>query len=55
MELKWNLSVHTAIEQIKEKNYPQSLQEYEGNILLAGICYDKNTKKHECVIEKWEK
>lgn len=55
VELKWNQSVQTAITQIKDKNYPQSLQEYQGNILLVGVNYDKKTKKHECVIEKWEK
>lgn len=55
VELKWNQSVQTAITQIKDKNYPQSLQEYQGNIMLVGVNYDKKTKKHECVIEKWEK
>ena len=52
VELKWNCSVDAAIEQIKEKNYPKSLQAYEGNIMLVGINYDKKTKNHECVIEK---
>lgn len=44
-----------VMNQIREKDYPQSLQEYQGNILLVGVNYDKKTKKHECVIEKWEK
>ena len=26
---------------------------YDGNILLAGISYDKGTKKHSCIIEKY--
>ncbi|MGN1167889.1 MAG: AAA family ATPase [Lachnospiraceae bacterium] len=52
VELKWNCSVDAAIEQIKEKNYPKSLQSYEGNIMLVSVNYDKKTKKHECVIEK---
>ena len=27
-------------------------KDYQGNLLLVGINYDKATKKHECVIEK---
>jgi len=51
IELKWNKSASTAIDQIKNKNYPQALSDYNGNILLVGINYNKKTKKHECVIE----
>lgn len=51
IELKWNNSVEGAIEQIKNKQYVQSLSEYHGNILLVGINYGKDSKKHECVIE----
>lgn len=43
----------TAIEQIKEKKYPEGLKQYTGNILLVGINYDKKTKKHECMIEEY--
>lgn len=53
IELKWNQSASGAIEQIKNKNYCQSLKDYKGNILLVGINYDKRTKKHSCVIEEW--
>lgn len=52
VELKWDKSAKGAIEQIKEKKYCESLKEYEGNILLVGINYDKKTKVHECVIEE---
>lgn len=52
VELKWNKDAHTAIEQIKEKQYPASIVQYNGNVLLVGISYDKKTKRHECVIEK---
>lgn len=52
VELKWNKDAITAINQIKEKNYPDSLREYTDNILLVGINYDKATKQHECLIEK---
>ena len=55
VELKWNQDVSTAIKQIKERNYPQSLKDYEGNLLLVGISYDKNTKQHSCVIERTQK
>ena len=44
-----------AISQIKKRNYPQQIAEYTGDILLVGINYDKNTKHHECRIERWRK
>ncbi len=52
VELKWNKSAETAINQIRERQYPASLKDYAGNILLVGINYDKETKKHTCRIEK---
>lgn len=55
IELKWDESAETAIEQILEKNYPKSLQEYGGNLLLVGISYSRKTKKHKCKICKWTK
>lgn len=55
VEMKWDKSVSAAISQIKERNYPQSLHDYQGNILLIGINYDKKSKKHFCIIEKWQK
>jgi len=54
VELKWDKSATGAINQIKEKQYAGILDEYQGNLLLVGINYDKNSKKHECVIEKKE-
>ncbi|MCI8973088.1 MAG: hypothetical protein HFH79_05780 [Lachnospiraceae bacterium] len=39
----------TALTQIKERAYPESLQEYVGSILLAGITYDRKTKEHHPV------
>lgn len=53
VELKWNKNTKTAISQIKEKQYPASLKDYTGNILLIGINYDKKTKIHECRIESF--
>ena len=52
IELKWDKSVSGAIAQIKEKKYIDALSEYQGNLLLAGINYEKKTKKHTCLIEK---
>mgnify|MGYP000845736133 CR=1 FL=1 len=55
VELKWNKTADTALQQIKERKYPQSLEQYTGNILLVGINYDKKTKEHSCVIENDKK
>lgn len=54
VELKYNKSADTAIQQIKEKHYTQALEGYSGEILLVGINYDKDSKDkpHSCVIEK---
>ena len=54
IELKWNQEVETAISQIKEKEYYFGLEKYLNNLLLIGITYDKNSKKHVCKIEKYE-
>ena len=57
IELKWNQSAETAIEQIKDRRYPEALQGYGGEILLVGVNYDKEApagkRKHSCKIEKW--
>lgn len=52
IELKWDKSAQGAIAQIKEKQYVNALKDYHGRLLLAGINYDRETKKHACVIEK---
>ena len=54
IELKWDKDADTAIKQIKEKRYTGALSGYSKEILLVGVNYDKETKKHECVIEKTE-
>lgn len=57
IELKWNHSAHSAISQIKDKQYLNSLKDYGGEILFVGISYDKDSKKnkhkHTCIIEKY--
>lgn len=55
VELKWDKMVEGAINQIKKKEYCQSLEEYKGNILLVGVNYNKKTKVHECMIEEYKK
>ena len=55
VELKWNKSAKTALQQIKERKYPESIKQYTGDILLVGVNYDKKTKKHLCLIESYEK
>ncbi len=52
VELKWNQSADGAIRQIKDRNYPQVLNGFGGDILLVGINYDKKSKKHSCIIEQ---
>jgi len=53
VELKCDQDADTAIKQIKDKKYPAGFENYLDNLLLVGVNYDKNTKVHECVIEKF--
>ncbi len=53
VELKWNKNAKGAVEQIREKGYCQCLEEYQGNLLLVGVNYDKKTREHTCVIEEF--
>ena len=55
IELKWNKNAETALQQIKARKYPASILSYTGEILLVGINYDKDSKQHQCLIEKYEK
>jgi len=55
VELKWDRTAEGAISQIKNKKYVSALEEYNGNILLVGINYNKKNKKHQCRIEKMER
>jgi uncharacterized protein with NRDE domain len=54
IELKFNQDVDTAIDQIKRKEYPTKIAQYTDNLLLVGINYNRETKKHECHIEKYK-
>jgi aminoglycoside N3'-acetyltransferase len=52
VELKMNQSAESALAQIKERRYVEALSDYEGKVLLVGVNYDRETKKHTCVIEE---
>jgi hypothetical protein len=52
VELKYGKSAQSAIDQIKQKNYGRIFRDYKGEVLLVGINYDKDTKAHQCHIEK---
>ena len=52
IELKWNKTAAAVIQQIRDKDYPNALRNYGGDILLVGINYDERTKRHTCQIEK---
>ena len=54
VELKWNKDCESAIEQIKNKNYPSILKGYAGEMVLVGINYDVKSKEHSCKIERIE-
>ena len=52
VELKWNEAAESAIDQIKDRNYPAVLNGYGGELVLVGINYDQKTKEHSCKIER---
>lgn len=54
IELKYDKTVDTAIEQIKRRQYPAKVVQYTDNLLLVGITYERDTKQHRCCIEKWK-
>lgn len=53
IELKWNKTAEGALSQIRERNYPEVLKGWGGELLLVGINYDARTKEHTCRIEKY--
>lgn len=55
IELKWNDSAETAISQIKNRDYPEIIKPLAGEILLVGISYNSDTKKHTCLIDSMTK
>ena len=55
IELKRNDSAASAIDQIREKRYYESLSRYQGDLLFVGINYDEKEKTHTCRIERFIK
>ena len=52
IELKWNKTSKGAIDQIMDRNYPEILKEYGGDMILVGINYSEKTNVHTCRIER---
>lgn len=52
VELKWDKTAESAIEQIHKKEYHGVLKDWKGNLILAGISYNKKTREHTCIIER---
>ena len=59
IELKYDKTLETAADQIRNKNYPQKLEHYKDNLLVVCINYDKDVsstdvlyKHHSCSIER---
>ena len=52
LELKYDKTAVTAISQIHEKRYAETLKDFVGEVVLVGINYDRQTKQHDCRIEK---
>ncbi|MCD8104611.1 MAG: ATP-binding protein [Lachnospiraceae bacterium] len=55
VELKWDKSVKTALDQIRKNEYADCLKRFSGEILLVGVNYDKDSKEHTCRIERVRK
>lgn len=54
VELKCNTSAGGAIQQIKDRDYPQLVGQLTNDVLLVGISYNNKSKVHQCRIEKWK-
>lgn len=54
IELKWNRTAASAVEQIRRRNYPAVVEKLvrHREVLLVGISYDTETRKHDCTIER---
>lgn len=56
VELKYDKTARSALQQIKDRQYTQALEGYSGEILLVGINYnEEKAKPHSCVIERHSK
>ena len=52
IELKVDRDADSAIDQIRRRQYPAKVASYADRLLLVGIGYDRQTKKHTCRIEQ---
>lgn len=54
IELKWNKDADAAITQIHHRRYTSAFDGFEGDIIIVGVSYDKNSadKMHNCKIER---
>ena len=52
IELKYDKTADTAIYQIRRRDYPQKVAACTSDMLLVGISYDRETKQHQCKIER---
>ncbi len=55
IELKHNKCAESALDQIKDKKYFDSLKDYKGGLLFVGVSYDEKDKTHVCRIERFTK
>ena len=55
IELKKNDSAASAIDQIRDRQYYESLSHYQGDLLFVGVNYDEKEKTHSCKIERFVK
>lgn len=51
VELKYDHTAESAIDQIRTRKYTGKLMDYSGTVLLVGISYDRKTRLHQCRIE----
>lgn len=52
LELKYNSSAEAALQQIHDRDYVKALPASVRKVILAGINYDKKSKRHVCRMEK---
>ena len=52
VELKWDRPVESALEQVRERNYPSALSGLAGECVLVGVTYREGTDEHVCRLER---
>ena len=52
LELKYDSTTGTAIDQIRERRYPEKVAQHTDDLLLVAISYNREQKTHKCKIEK---